>query len=227
MDTKKLFSAALLLAGMLLIIGGVGVAVAKVPTAIVLSLIIPGAFLMIVGVYSVYNVFIMDVRLKSFGATFTGPACIQPRVLSHQAQTTKTTYAESQTIPGITAPLFNSLEDMFDLSTVPGGNPMVPSYMLDKNYRILDWNQAFSLAFDRTMEGRRGKSVLEWTSPVTSPCRGLTSNPFNTRACATVPSKQTKERINCLRTTPPAEAGSSPWTSSLTEETVIIISNAI
>jgi ubiquinone/menaquinone biosynthesis C-methylase UbiE len=36
-------------------------------------------------------------------------------------------------------------------------------YLLDKDYRILDWNRAFSLAFDRTMEGRRGMSVLEWT----------------------------------------------------------------
>ena len=29
--------------------------------------------------------------------------------------------------------------------------------------RILDWNEAFGLVFDRTMDGRTGQSVLEWT----------------------------------------------------------------
>lgn len=36
-------------------------------------------------------------------------------------------------------------------------------YMLDRNFRIIDWNLAFSMCFDRTMEGRRGRNVLEWT----------------------------------------------------------------
>jgi ubiquinone/menaquinone biosynthesis C-methylase UbiE len=35
--------------------------------------------------------------------------------------------------------------------------------MLDRNFRIIDWNIAFNLCFDRTLEGRRGLSVLEWT----------------------------------------------------------------
>ena len=36
-------------------------------------------------------------------------------------------------------------------------------YLLDRDFRIVDWNNAFRLAFDGTMEGRRGVSVLEWT----------------------------------------------------------------
>ena len=40
---------------------------------------------------------------------------------------------------------------------------MTPMYLLDNAFRILDWNEAFTLAFDRSMEGQKGKSVLEWT----------------------------------------------------------------
>ena len=39
---------------------------------------------------------------------------------------------------------------------------MSPMYLLDEGFRIVDWNFAFSLAFDRSMEGRRGLSVREW-----------------------------------------------------------------
>lgn len=35
-------------------------------------------------------------------------------------------------------------------------------YTLDESFRIVDWNRAFSLAFDFTMEGRRGQTVAEW-----------------------------------------------------------------
>jgi ubiquinone/menaquinone biosynthesis C-methylase UbiE len=49
------------------------------------------------------------------------------------------------------------------LRFAPSGFALLPTYLLDKVYRILDWNEAFSLAFDRTMDGRTGHSVLEWT----------------------------------------------------------------
>lgn len=35
-------------------------------------------------------------------------------------------------------------------------------YTLDESFRIVDWNRASSLAFDFTMEGRRGQTVAEW-----------------------------------------------------------------
>ena len=39
---------------------------------------------------------------------------------------------------------------------------MTPSYSLDREFRIVDWNKAVSLAFDFTMEGFRGQTVAEW-----------------------------------------------------------------
>ena len=66
-------------------------------------------------------------------------------------------------VPGRDAPAFNLVEAALALDATPCADPLVPMYLLDKDYRILDWNRAFSLAFDRTMEGRRGMSVLEWT----------------------------------------------------------------
>lgn len=38
----------------------------------------------------------------------------------------------------------------------------MPAYTLDKAFRIVDWNKAFSLAFDFTMEGFRGQTVAQW-----------------------------------------------------------------
>src|SRR5690242_20747551 len=45
----------------------------------------------------------------------------------------------------------------------PSAYPMTPMYLLDNAFRIIDWNEAFTVAFDRTMEGRKGRGVLEWT----------------------------------------------------------------
>lgn len=70
--------------------------------------------------------------------------------------------AGQRAVPGARAPAFSMLALSLDQSRVPTSHPMVPMYLLDKNFRILDWNEAFSLAFDHTMEGRRGMSVLEW-----------------------------------------------------------------
>lgn len=44
----------------------------------------------------------------------------------------------------------------------PFGDRMVPTYFLDHRFTIVDWNEAFSLAFQRTMEGRRGDNAVEW-----------------------------------------------------------------
>lgn len=66
------------------------------------------------------------------------------------------------TVPGQYAPPFQVLEDSTSLRVIPSSDPMVPMYRLDDDFRIIEWNEAFSLCFDRTMEGRRGMSVLEW-----------------------------------------------------------------
>jgi ubiquinone/menaquinone biosynthesis C-methylase UbiE len=68
-------------------------------------------------------------------------------------------------LPGEDAPRFSalSLNVAEDLLVRPSAYPMTPMYLLDNAFRILDWNEAFTVAFDRTMEGRKGKGVLEWT----------------------------------------------------------------
>jgi ubiquinone/menaquinone biosynthesis C-methylase UbiE len=52
---------------------------------------------------------------------------------------------------------------MDDLLVRPSARPITPLYLLDNHFRIVDWNTAFAIAFDRTMEGRKGRGVLEWT----------------------------------------------------------------
>jgi ubiquinone/menaquinone biosynthesis C-methylase UbiE len=68
-------------------------------------------------------------------------------------------------VPGADAPALSpsGLALAADLLIRPSAYPLTPMYMLDKYYRIIDWNLAFTLAFDGTMEGRIGHSVLEWT----------------------------------------------------------------
>jgi ubiquinone/menaquinone biosynthesis C-methylase UbiE len=72
-------------------------------------------------------------------------------------------FSARRRLPGDNAAPLNVLEDRSTLRIGPGTDPSVPSYVLDQNFRIVDWNDAFNLCFDYTMEGRRGMSVLEWT----------------------------------------------------------------
>jgi ubiquinone/menaquinone biosynthesis C-methylase UbiE len=69
-------------------------------------------------------------------------------------------------LPGEDAPRFSAISPAplaEDLLVRPSAYPMTPMYLLDNAFRILDWNEAFTVAFDRSMEGRKGKGVLEWT----------------------------------------------------------------
>ena len=71
-------------------------------------------------------------------------------------------YAARQDVPGRDAPEFDTLQDKLAFKIIPVSDRMAPMYLLDPHFRVVDWNNAFSLAFDWTLEGRRGKSVLEW-----------------------------------------------------------------
>ena len=71
-------------------------------------------------------------------------------------------YALRKRLPGRDASDITYLSYAADLQDLPVGDPTVPTYILDPDYRIVDWNTAFGLAFDNTMEGRRGQSILEW-----------------------------------------------------------------
>lgn len=65
-------------------------------------------------------------------------------------------------LPGKDAPPFDLLDESIRFVSIPQADPMTPMYMLDEYFRILDWNDAFALAFDNTMNGRRGENVSEW-----------------------------------------------------------------
>ena len=86
-----------------------------------------------------------------------------PKELPDEIRDERRRIAENLPGPGRDAPMFNLVNDFLTLGVTPWADVLVPDYVLDKNYRIVDWNTALGLAFDRTMEGRRGLSVLEWT----------------------------------------------------------------
>ena len=94
---------------------------------------------------------------------------IAPRVLDDETVAKKEAIAKEiqkdHALPGAGAPQFSAVAPggMDDLLVRPSAYPTTPMYLLDNAFRIIDWNDAFTIAFDRTMEGRKGKSVLEWT----------------------------------------------------------------
>ena len=106
----------------------------------------------------------LTINLPEAPSQWTSPiidtpkAELAPEVLEERREIAKT----KPTLPGRNAPSFRLLEEKIALSVIPRADPMTPMYMLDTNFRIIDWNDAFSLCFDRSMEGQRGLSVLEW-----------------------------------------------------------------
>ncbi len=90
---------------------------------------------------------------------------VKKKELSEEERKEGQSYAETKALPDKGASVYNASDQTHvnSLLVGPAAYPMTPMYLLDKDYRILDWNEAFSLAFDRTMEGRQGKSVMDWT----------------------------------------------------------------
>ena len=88
-----------------------------------------------------------------------------PRELPREVEVQRRDYAgqNEQQLPGRFAPAFQVLGEKLAFTVTPCADPMTPMYILDREFRIMDWNIAFSLCFDRTLEGRRGRNVLEWT----------------------------------------------------------------
>ena len=88
-----------------------------------------------------------------------------PRELPREVEVQRRDFAaqKEQQLPGRFAPAFHLLDEKLAFTVTPCADPMTPMYILDREFRIMDWNIAFSLCFDRTLEGRRGRSVLEWT----------------------------------------------------------------
>ena len=88
-----------------------------------------------------------------------------PRELPREVEVQRRDYAgqNEQQLPGHFAPAFQVLGEKLAFTVTPCADPMTPMYILDREFRVMDWNIAFSLCFDRTLEGRRGRNVLEWT----------------------------------------------------------------
>ena len=88
-----------------------------------------------------------------------------PRELPREVEVQRHDYAaqKEQQLPGRFAPAFHLVDEKQAFTVTPCADPMTPMYILDREFCIMDWNIAFSLCFDRTLEGRRGRNVLEWT----------------------------------------------------------------
>jgi ubiquinone/menaquinone biosynthesis C-methylase UbiE/PAS domain-containing protein len=97
------------------------------------------------------------------------PETVERRTLDDTTREQRESHAKEvekqRPLPGADEPRFSALSPTLteDLLVRPSAYPMTPMYLLDKAFRIIDWNEAFTVAFDRTMEGRKGRGVLEWT----------------------------------------------------------------
>lgn len=109
----------------------------------------------------------IDDLMRDIGGGLPEP--VQRRTLVETTREQRESYAKEvekqHALPGANAPRFSVLSPTLteDLLVRPSAYPMTPMYLLDNAFRIIDWNEAFTVAFDRTMEGRKGRSVLEWT----------------------------------------------------------------
>lgn len=91
-------------------------------------------------------------------------AHVEKAELAPEEKAQKEAFASSLHLPTHDAPPFRILTErsISEMGLWPGADPTLPMYSLGKDYRIIDWNKAFSLAFDRSMEGLRGQFVTEW-----------------------------------------------------------------
>ncbi len=122
-------------------------------------------FLIILGVTTGMGSTVKSFKVGLFSMSFFQPSTESKRIysLSSVEKKERQEYSRGKSIPGDTATPFSAFNvQSLVLKTLPCADPMTPMYMLDKEYRIIDWNDAFSLAFNYSMEGMQGITVLEW-----------------------------------------------------------------
>lgn len=126
-----------------------------------------GIFLMLIGYVISQGQKISEFNIKGMGFKLAPSPIVEPpkRELEPELLVQRRNYSSTKStkLPGYSAPEFHLLEEKLAFEVTPCSDPMTPMYTLDNNFRIIDWNSAFSACFDRTMEGRRGLNVLEWT----------------------------------------------------------------
>ena len=130
-----------------------------------------GATLVVLGAFLWLGIVPSKLRLGKATAEFEslapGPktiAEVDKKELSEKEIATGRATAAEFDLPVKNVPPFRALaeSDLANVGLNLSAEPTTPMYTLDKNYYILDWNLALSLAFDRSMEGLRGQLVTEW-----------------------------------------------------------------
>ncbi len=122
-----------------------------------------GVFMIVIGHVISSGQLFSELSYKGMGLKFmTSPTTeTQKRELEPEILVQRQNFSEHirSEIPGQAAPEFHVLEEKLAFEVTPCSDPMTPMYTLDSNFRIIEWNNAFSACFDRTMEGRRGLNV--------------------------------------------------------------------
>jgi ubiquinone/menaquinone biosynthesis C-methylase UbiE len=149
------------------------VTIALLPLAFIVTsyslpaLVVVGALLLAVAVVHAIALRREAPPSHSLAALYADPRTAHhaPRSLDDATRQERVAYSEQVALPARDAPAYSIFDETLGeaLRFAPSGFAMTPAYLLDRAYRILDWNEAFGLVFDRTMEGRTGQSVLEWT----------------------------------------------------------------
>lgn len=166
---------------LILLLGGVGLMIEVYKGTADSAIIIAAAALLVVGGFVAIGRIPDSIEFGSFKVSLRAKKTdfeqeyversnriardVKTKILSDDEKEEKARYVKDKELPGTRAPEYTVLNQarLGGLLVRPSAYPMTPMYLLDNAYRIVDWNDAFSLAFDRTMEGRQGKSVLEWT----------------------------------------------------------------
>jgi ubiquinone/menaquinone biosynthesis C-methylase UbiE len=87
------------------------------------------------------------------------------KVASRHEEVTDFLVKNNRRLPDSDAPSYDLIADRTAQTIMvrPSAYPTTPMYLLDSFFRVIDWNEAFSVAFDSSLEGRLGESILEWT----------------------------------------------------------------
>lgn len=76
-------------------------------------------------------------------------ATLEPEILEQRRE-----IAESKPqLPGRGAPNFHLLEEKIALLATPCADPMTPMYMLDRSFRVIDWNDALTCVLTAPWKG--------------------------------------------------------------------------
>lgn len=171
MDSRKLLAAVVTVGGLALIVARVAVERLDGDMPYIV-----GGLLCILGLMLVNGV---TPRSIGFGGDKGGkvefhppeedetpePVIIDQKPLDEATQVAHEAFVRDLEMPNADAPAFTPFDPNVAraLRISPSGFANTPMYLLDSSFRVLDWNEAFSLVFDRTMEGRIGESILKWT----------------------------------------------------------------